>query len=73
MINAHNILVVKPEGKRPFRRPRHTEKYYNGSWVRGWRLDASDSGQASVAGCCEHGNEPLGSIKGGELHTQMSD
>jgi hypothetical protein len=29
-------------------------------------LDAFDSGQGPVAGCCEHGNEPSGSIKGGE-------
>jgi hypothetical protein len=26
-----------------------------------------------VAGCCEHGNEPSGSIKGGELLDQLSD
>jgi hypothetical protein len=30
-------------------------------------VDASDSGQGPVAGSCEHGNEPLGSIKGGEF------
>jgi hypothetical protein len=27
-------------------------------------LNTSDSGQGPVAGCCEHGNEHLGSIKG---------
>jgi hypothetical protein len=26
-----------------------------------------------VAGCCEHGNEPLVSTKGGELLDQLSD
>jgi hypothetical protein len=26
-----------------------------------------------VAGSCEHGNEPLGSIKGGEFRDQLSD
>jgi hypothetical protein len=26
-----------------------------------------------VAGCCEHGNEPSGSIKGGELVEYLSD
>jgi hypothetical protein len=26
-----------------------------------------------VAGSCEHGNEPSGSIKGGELADQLSD
>jgi hypothetical protein len=28
-------------------------------------LDLSGSGCGTVAGSCEHGNEPLGSIKGG--------
>jgi hypothetical protein len=28
-------------------------------------LDSSGSGQGPVAGYCEHGNEPSGSIKGG--------
>jgi hypothetical protein len=27
-------------------------------------LDSFGSGQRSVAGCCEHGSEPSGSIKG---------
>jgi hypothetical protein len=26
-----------------------------------------------VAGCCEHGNEPSGSIKGGEFLDWLSD
>jgi hypothetical protein len=30
-------------------------------------LGASGSGQGPMAGCCEHGNEPSGSIKGKEL------
>jgi hypothetical protein len=30
-------------------------------------LDSSGSGQGPVAGCCEHGNETSGSIKGGEF------
>jgi hypothetical protein len=30
-------------------------------------LDASGSGQGPEAGCCEHGNEPPGSIEGGEF------
>jgi hypothetical protein len=28
-------------------------------------LDARGSGQGKMAGCCEHGNEPSGSINGG--------
>jgi hypothetical protein len=30
-------------------------------------LDSSDSEQGPVAGNCEHGNEPSGSIKGREF------
>jgi len=30
-------------------------------------LDASGSGQGPVAGSCEHGDESLGSIKGGGI------
>jgi hypothetical protein len=30
--------------------------------VRGRGLDSSGSGQGPVAGSCEHGDEPLGSI-----------
>jgi hypothetical protein len=35
----------------------------------GWRvwIRLSGWGQGLVMGCCEHGNEPLGSIKGGEF------
>jgi hypothetical protein len=33
----------------------------------GCRLDSSGSGQGSVAGFCEHGNEPSGSTKCGEF------
>jgi len=30
-------------------------------------LDAAGSGKGLVAGCCEHDNETLSSIKGGEF------
>jgi hypothetical protein len=30
-------------------------------------LDLSSSGQGPLAGCCEHGNEPSGSIKDEEF------
>jgi hypothetical protein len=32
--------------------------------MRRFGLDYSDAGYIPVAGCCEYGNEPLGSIKG---------
>jgi hypothetical protein len=31
------------------------------------RLDVPGSGQGPVAGCCEHGNEPSVSMKGGKF------
>jgi hypothetical protein len=61
MRNAYNVLVGKPDGKRPFRRPTRSE--IGGGGGRG--LAASDSGYGPVAGPCKHGNEPSGSTKGG--------
>jgi len=37
--------------------------------VGGYRLAASDSGEGPVADSCEHGNEPLGSMKAVNLFT----
>jgi len=36
----------------------------------GWEggLDTSNSRWGPVAGCCEHSNEPSGSIRGKEFH-----
>jgi hypothetical protein len=67
-----NILVGKPEGKRPLGRPKCRCKDNIRMDLRdiGWRrcgLNASGSRQGPVAGPCEHGNEPSGSIKGGEF------
>jgi hypothetical protein len=66
--NVHKLLLGKPEGKRPLRRPRH-----------GWRddikmdllrdrigwcgLDWSGSGLVQVESSCECSNEPSSSIK----------
>jgi hypothetical protein len=36
--------------------------------LRMYRLDSSSLGQGPVVGSCEHGNEPLGPIKGREFH-----
>jgi hypothetical protein len=36
----------------------------------GWKVEDwiyLDQDRGPVAGCCEHGNEPSGSIKGGEF------
>jgi hypothetical protein len=38
-----------------------------GNKAGGCGLDSSASGQRPVTGSCEHGNEPFGSIKGGEF------
>jgi hypothetical protein len=36
-------------------------------------MDSFDSEQVSVANCCEYGNEPTHSIKGGEFIDYLSD
>jgi hypothetical protein len=58
--NAHRTLVGKPEG-----RPKCI--WEDIKMVKkqdeGYGLDSSGSGYRPVAGSCEHGNEPSGSIK----------
>jgi hypothetical protein len=39
----------------------------------GCQLDSSGSGQGPVADGCEHGNEPLDSIKGREFPDRLSE
>jgi hypothetical protein len=66
--NAYKMLVGKPEGKRPLGRPRHRwvdnikmerEMGWDGMvWTRSIWL-----GIGPVEGSCEHGNEPLHSVK----------
>jgi hypothetical protein len=64
--NVCEVLVGKPISKRPLGRSRHRWK--------GIRMDLGEIGWeyvdwiiGTVAGCCEHGNEPLGSIKRGKF------
>ena len=62
---AFRVLVGKPEGRRPLRRPSRRWDDYSKMDFRevGWRhgLYQCDSGKVTV--CCECGNEPSGSIK----------
>ena len=63
-------LVRKPEGNRPFGRPRRR-------WEDNIKMDLQEMGcggmdwielaLGQVAGTCECGNEPLGSVKCGEF------
>jgi hypothetical protein len=60
------VLVGKTEGKRPLERLRH--RWEDGIkmdlWVLGQGgggVDSPGSGQRTVMGCCECGDEPLGS------------
>jgi hypothetical protein len=41
--------------------------------VRGWGLDSSGSGYFPVAGSCEYGNEPLGTIECGKCLDKLSN
>ena len=70
------VLVEKPEGKRPFLRPRRRweDKYKNGfsrSGMQSRGLHRSGSGQGQVVGACECGNEPSDSVKCGEFLEQL--
>jgi hypothetical protein len=68
---VYRVLVGNPEGKRPLGRPRHR-------WEDNIRMGLQEVGcvgmdwiglaqDRHVAGTCENGNEPLGSIKCGEF------
>jgi hypothetical protein len=59
--DVYRVLVGRPEGKRPLRRPRHR-------WEDNIKMDLREIGinganWIQLAGLCEHGNEPLGSIR----------
>jgi hypothetical protein len=66
-MNAYRILMGKPEGKRPLGRPRRR-------WVDNIKMDLREIGwdgmklielakEEPVEGCCDHGDEPSGSLK----------
>jgi hypothetical protein len=60
------VLVGKPEGKRPLGRPRHrwedgVRMDFREIGFGGCGLDSTGSGQGPLAGCCECGDEPSGS------------
>ena len=65
-------LAWKPEGKRPFGRPK-------GRWQYNVKMDFQEMRRegnecialVQVAGTCECGNEPSGSIKCGEFIDQL--
>ena len=65
----YRVLVKNPDGKRPLGRPRHRweENIKMDLQEVGYGLDRAGSGKGQVAGTCECGNEPSGSIKCGEF------
>jgi hypothetical protein len=64
---VYKVLVGKPEGRRPLGRPRRRLEDGVRMGLReiglggGGGLDSTGSGQGTVAGCCECGDEPSGS------------
>jgi hypothetical protein len=76
---VYRVLVGRPEGKRPLRRPRRRwednikmelrETGIDGAnWIR-----LAQAGYGPVAGFCEHGNEPSSSIKRRNFFYKLSD
>jgi hypothetical protein len=70
--NAYNILVGKPERKRPL--ARHKRRLEDNirmdlleNSVTRCGLEAHGSEQGPMASFCVHGNELSGSIKGGKF------
>ena len=64
----------KPEGRRPLGRPRHRweeniKMDLQEVGCGGYELDRAGSGKGQVAGTCECGNEPSGSISAGNFLT----
>jgi hypothetical protein len=76
MRKADIILVGGSEGRRPLGRPRR-------KWEDNIIMDLEKIvcegvdwmhlAWQPVEGCCEHGNEPVGSIKGGEFLDYLRD
>jgi hypothetical protein len=62
-------LVGKHEGKSPLGRPGYRWEDNIKMDLReiGFGLDSTGPGSGLVAGSCEHGNEPSGSIKAGNF------
>jgi hypothetical protein len=68
---VYRLLVGSTEGKRPLVRPRsrwedNIKLYIRETGINGGELDSAGSGLGQVAGFCEHGNEPSGSMKKAE-------
>lgn len=73
MRNSHSILVTNPEGKRSLGRPRRRWENTLGmdlnkcvDWIH-WAENLD------LVGCCENGNKPSTSIKGGEFRDHLRD
>jgi hypothetical protein len=71
MRNVYNILIGKPEGRKPFGKPRRRREDnirldLREIWREGvdWMHLTQDRDQWRA---CEHGKEPSGSRKGGEF------
>jgi hypothetical protein len=68
---VYRVFVGKPEGKRPLGRPRHRWDDNIKMHLRDIRIDGAS--WSLVAGLCEHGNEPSGSIRKQDIFDKLSD
>jgi hypothetical protein len=65
LINVYKIFVGKSDEKRPLWRIVREDNIKMDLKMGGHGLDSYSSRDRFLAGCCEPGNEPSGSIKGG--------
>jgi hypothetical protein len=77
MRNVYKILVGKPEENSPLGECKRNWKDNIRMHLKGYRLrmcglDSFGSGYDIAEGSCDHGNEPSGSIKGGNFLTSLA-
>ncbi|KAJ4450516.1 hypothetical protein ANN_01943, partial [Periplaneta americana] len=76
--NTYRMLVGRPEGKRPLGKPRRRRKDDIKMDLREVGCDGRDwinlaQNRGPMAGLCEGGNEPLGSLKTFPTHFELAD
>jgi hypothetical protein len=75
---VYSVWAERSGSKRPLGRPRcrwedNIKTDFRKIRINGSELDSAGSGYGPVAGFCEHGNEPSGSIGRRDILDKLSD